>query len=60
MPPTTVSYASPKIAKDLLKVFGGAALPVKVTMRASKDVSKFIRKVQVAHKKAAKSRLQFD
>ncbi len=55
----SISYASPKIAKDLVKVFGNSTSAVKVTMRATKDVSHFIRKVESAQRKAAKSRLQF-
>jgi hypothetical protein len=53
------TYASPKRTKELVKAFGEAAPPVKVTMRASKDVSKFIHKVAVARRKATTSKLQF-
>lgn len=52
-------YASPRIAKELTKVFGRAS-SIRVTMRASKDVSKLIRKLDAAKKKAAKSNLHFD
>ncbi len=55
----TISYASPKIVKNLAKVFGKSFSAVKVTMRANKDVSSFIRKVEAARKRAAKSRLHF-
>ena len=51
-------YASPRIAKELTKVFGQSSA-VSVTMRATKDVSKFIRKLDAASKKAAKSQLHF-
>jgi hypothetical protein len=51
-------YASPRIAKELTKVFGQASA-VSVTMRPTKDVSKFIRKLDAATKKAAKSHLHF-
>jgi hypothetical protein len=54
----SVLYASPRIAKELTKVFGRAS-SIKVTMRATKDVSKFIRKLDAANKKAAKSSLHF-
>jgi hypothetical protein len=54
----SVLYASPRIAKALTKVFGRAS-SIKVTMRATKDVSRFIRKLDAANKKAAKSSLHF-
>ena len=60
MSATPPSYASPKIVRELTKVFGNAVSTVKVTMRKNKDVPDFIRKVQAAHSRAAKSRLQFD
>lgn len=58
MSQSSVLYASPRIAKELTKVFGRAS-SIKVTMRATKDVSKFIRKLDAANKKAAKSNLHF-
>ena len=58
MSQASVLYASPRIAKELTKVFGRAS-SIKVTMRATKDVSKFIRKLDAANKKAAKSSLHF-
>lgn len=60
MSQAAVSYASPKIVRELEKVFGRNVSTVKVTMRDNKDVPRFIRKVEEAHKKAGKSRLQFD
>ncbi len=54
----SVVYASPRLAKELTKVFGRAS-SIKVTMRATKDVSNFIRKLDAANKKAAKSSLHF-
>ena len=59
MSPSSVVYASPRIAKALTKVFGRAS-SIKVTMRASKDISRFIRKLDAANRKAAKSSLHFD
>ena len=59
MKQSSISYASPKIAKDLVKVFGDSTSAVRVTMRTAKDVPQFIRKVESAQKKAAKSRLRF-
>ena len=58
MSQASVRYASPRIAKELTKVFGRAS-STKVTMRATNDVSKFIRKLDAANKKAAKSSLHF-
>jgi hypothetical protein len=57
---TLAYYASPRIAQELAKVFGNEVSALRVTMRASKDVPRFVRKVAEAHKKAAKSRLKFD
>jgi hypothetical protein len=56
----SASFASPKFVQELTKVFGNKVATVKVTMRKSKDVPQFIRRVQAAHKRAATSRLQFD
>jgi hypothetical protein len=55
---SSILYASPRIAKALTKVFGRAS-SIRVTMRATKDVSRFIRKLDAANKKAAKSSLHF-
>lgn len=60
MSQSTACYASPKIVREFGKVFGDKASAVHATMRRSKDVPRFIRKVEAAHKKAAKSKLQFD
>jgi hypothetical protein len=51
-------HASPRIAMELSKVLGRASA-VSVTMRATKDVSKLIRKLDAATKKAAQSHLHF-
>ncbi len=59
MSPSSVAYASPKIASVLVKQFGARASTVTVRMRGSKDVSRFIRKIEDAQKKAAKSTLRF-
>jgi hypothetical protein len=56
---TLACYASPKIARELTKVFGNEVSAVRVTMRESKDVPRFVRKVSEAHKKTAKSQLKF-
>ena len=59
MDTSPVIFASPKIAKNVAKVFGYRAPSVEVRMRSSRDVSRFIRKVEDACKKTAKSRLVF-
>jgi hypothetical protein len=59
MNPSSALYASPKIARELTKVFGKEVSDVKVTMRESKDVPRFVRKISDAHKKTARSRLKF-
>jgi hypothetical protein len=53
-------FCSPRIARELTKVFGNGVSAVKVTMRNNKDVPRFIRRIAAAHKKTARSRLQFD
>jgi hypothetical protein len=57
---TAACYASPKIVRVLTKVFGDEVSTVKVTMRRNKDVPRFLQRLEAAHKKTAKNRLQFD
>ena len=59
MDTSSVIFASPKIAKDVVKVFGNDTRTVEVRMRSNKDVPRFIQKVENAFKKTAKSRLVF-
>lgn len=61
MSPPPVRYASPKIVQKLTKIFGSEMTTVKVTMRNCKDVPRFIKRVEAAHRKTAtaKSRLRF-
>jgi hypothetical protein len=56
---TTVTYASPQIAKELTKVFGRSAVALGVKMRPSKDVATFLRRLDSVNKKTAKSSLHF-
>jgi len=55
-----ISYASPKFAKKISKVFGAQAKTVKIAMRRSKDVPKFLRKFDQVQKRTARSTLQLD
>lgn len=55
----STAYQSPKIVRAFSKVCGKNASGLQVTMRRNKDVPRFIKKVEAAHKKAAKSKLQF-
>jgi len=55
-----ISYASPKFAKKIFKVFGAQPSPVKISMRRSKDVPKFLKKFDEVQKRTARSVLQLD
>ncbi len=55
----SITFASPGVVKKLEKLFGDSAKTMTIEMRPCKDVPRFIRKVEDAHKKAAKSRLNF-
>jgi hypothetical protein len=55
----TVTFASPKIAREMLRLFGDRVETGTIPMRTCRDVPRFIQRVTDAHKKAAKSRLVF-
>jgi hypothetical protein len=55
----TVTFASPKITKEMQRLFGDRVETVTIPMRSCRDVPRFIQKVEEAHKKASKSRLVF-
>lgn len=56
-----ISYASPRFAKKVAKVFGvKKASPVKISMRSSKDVPEFLKKFDAIQKRTANSTLQLD
>jgi len=55
-----ISYASPKFAKKIAKVFGAKASPVKIAMRPSKDVPRFLKKFDQVQKRTSRSVLQLD
>ena len=52
-------YASPEIAKEMAKAFGAEAKTVSVKIQHKKAVGDFVRKIEKAHKDAAKSKLVF-
>jgi hypothetical protein len=54
-----VTYASPKLAITLGNVFGDKASEVKVAVRTSKDVPKFLTRLAEVRKKTAQSTLRF-
>src|SRR4051812_28736226 len=54
-----ITYSSPAPAKTLAKVFGDKASEVRVSVRASKDVPKFLARLAEARRKARQSTLRF-
>jgi hypothetical protein len=60
MPTESGNYASPKIAKALAKTFGRNLPQIRVTMRGTKDVPKFIQRLEEVRKLTAQHCLQFD
>jgi hypothetical protein len=56
-----ISYASPKFAKKVAKVFGvKKPSPMKIAMRPSQDVPQFLKKFDAIQKRTARSSLQLD
>ena len=55
-----ISYASPKFARKILKVFGAKASPVKISMRTSQDVPKFLKQFDEVQRRTARSGLKLD
>lgn len=53
------TFGNSDLAKKIATQFGSTQETVKVEMRYTKIVQTFIRKVNEAHKKAAKSDLKF-
>lgn len=53
------TFGNADLAKKMAKQFGTSHQSVKVDMRYTKEVQTFIRKVEEAHQKAAKSTLVF-
>lgn len=53
------TFGNADLAKKVASRFGKGQKSVKVKMQYAKEVQRFIRKVEEAHKKAAKSKLSF-
>lgn len=53
------TFGNADLAKKMASQFGTSRQSVKVDMRYAKEVQRFIRKVEEAHQKAAKSTLVF-
>jgi hypothetical protein len=58
-PIVTITYSSPKIAKELERQFGDVAKTVKVDMKYTKEIGSFINKVESAQRKTVGSQLAF-
>lgn len=55
----TSTFTSPKIAKEIARVFGSEAKTFTVEMKHRRVVGDFVRKIEAAHKRAEKSKLVF-
>ncbi|GEM_PF-1444835 len=55
----TVTYSSPKIAKEMSRQFGSSAQTVKVEMKYTKEVGHFIHRVESAQRDTVGSKLVF-
>jgi hypothetical protein len=53
------TFGNTDLARKMASQFGKSSESIKVEMRYAKEVQTFIRKVEEAHKKAAKSKLVF-
>ena len=54
-----MTFTSPKIAKEITRVFGVEAKTFTVEMKHRRVVGDFVRKIESAHKRAEKSKLVF-
>lgn len=52
-------FTSPEIAKEMAKLFGDKAKTVPVEIKFAQQAGVFVRKIENAHKQAAKSKLVF-
>lgn len=52
-------FTSPKIAKEMARLFGSEAKTFKVEIKHRRVVGDFVRKIEAAHKGAEKSKLIF-
>ena len=59
MPEKSAAFTSPEIAREAAKVFKTEARTTKVRLLYKREVGSFLRKIEAAHKRAAKSKLVF-
>jgi len=52
-------FTSPKIAEEIKKKFAQQTEIISINMKYKRNIGRFIRKIERAHKKAAKSTLSF-
>ncbi len=52
-------FTSPKIAREMARVFGSEAKTFTVEIKHRRVVGDFVRKIEAAHKRAEKSKLVF-
>ena len=53
------TFTSPKIAREMARVFGSEAKTFTVEIKHRRVVGDFVRKIEAAHKQAEKSKLVF-
>jgi hypothetical protein len=53
------AFTSPRIAKEMSRVFGSEAKTFSVEIKHRRIVGDFVRKIEAAHKRAEKSKLVF-
>lgn len=53
------TFGSPKIAREMARMFGEQAKTISVEMKYEEEVGSFVRKIEDAHRQAGKSKLVF-
>lgn len=56
---TETKFASQELAKEVARVFGSEGKTFTVKLKHKREVGNFVRKIEKAHKNAAKSNLVF-
>jgi hypothetical protein len=59
MPEKSSVFTSPEITKEAVKAFGTETHTTKVQMKYTREIKSFISKMEIAHKRTAKSKLVF-
>lgn len=54
------TYSSPKIARELSRKFGNHVKTVKVEMKFTREIGRFVQRVEAAHQRTASSKLVFN